>query len=108
MLQCLILHHSHDGSYTQSVVGTQCCALGLHPLAINPWLDGISLKVMGTLGSLLWYHIHVCLQDNTLLILHTRSSGFTHHDVVSGVLKSFYTCLLSKIEQELLYFLQMS
>ena len=71
MFQRLVLHDGHDGSHAKTIVGSEGSALGLHPLAINPWLDGVRLEVMGAFRCLLGHHIHVSLQDHAFLVLHT-------------------------------------
>ena len=105
MLQTLVLHDSHDGCYTQTIVGSEGGALGLYPLTIYPWLDGIGLEIMGTLRCLLRNHIHMSLKDDTLLLLHTRRGWLAHHNVVSRILEHLNTGLFAEIKQELLYFL---
>ena len=72
VFQGLVLHDSHDRGHTESVISTKGCSLCLHPLAIDPRLNGIGLKVMRTLGCLLRHHVHVSLQDHALSVLHSR------------------------------------
>ena len=105
VLQVLSLHDSHDGSHPQTVVGTERCTLGLHPLAVNPRLDGVRLEVVVRLRRLLRHHVHVGLQDNAFLMLVAGSSGLAEYDVAGGVLESLDAGLLAEVEQELLYFL---
>ena len=69
--QCLVLHDSHDGSYADTVVRTERCALSTYPLAVYVSLDRVGLEVVCRLLALLWHHIHVSLKDDTLLVLHT-------------------------------------
>ena len=47
VLQRLVFHDSQDGCHTESVVGTECRVLGLHPLTVNPSLDRVGFEVMG-------------------------------------------------------------
>ena len=108
MLQVFCLHDREDGCHAQAVVGTQRSALCLHPLTVNPRLDRISHEVVRRLGSFLWNHVHVGLQDHTLTVFHSGCGGLAHHHIATFVDECFHTCLLCEVEQELLYFLQMS
>ena len=74
VLHVFRLHHGHDGSYAQTVVGTEGCSLGLHPFAVNPGFNGIGFEVVGRFGSLLRHHVHVCLQDDAFAVFHAGSS----------------------------------
>ena len=105
MLQRLVLHDGHDGSNAQTVVGPQRRTLSLHPLAIYPRLYGVCLEVMCALWRLLRHHIHVRLQDDALLVLHTRCGRLAEVDVSCGVFHGIYASLLTEVEQELLDFL---
>lgn len=71
MLQCLVLHHSHDGGNTQSVVSTQCCSLCPYPATVNPWMYRIGFKIVVGLGVTLGNHVHMSLQDDTLVVFHS-------------------------------------
>ena len=108
MLHILCLHHGHDGGHAHAVVGSQGGATGLHPVAVDPRLDGVGLEVVGALGRLLRHHIHVGLQDHALAVLHARSGRLAHHDVAGRVFEGLYASLTGEVEEELLYFLQMS
>ena len=108
MLQVLSLHHSHDGSYTQTVVATQGGLVGTYPVTVDDGLDWVVLEVVVAFRSLLRHHIHVCLHDNTLSVLHAWSSRFAHHDVSGSILESLYASFLCPVEQISLNFLQMS
>ena len=108
VLQVFRLHDGHDRGHAQSVVGSQCRALGLHPLAVDPRLYGIGLEVVCRLRRLLWHHVHVGLQDDAFTVLHAWRGRFAEHDVAGGILKGLHACLFSKLQQELLYFFEMS
>jgi hypothetical protein len=108
VLQCVILHDGHDGCYTQSVIGTQCGTTCAHPISIYVAVDGIFLKVMCTLGCLLWHHIHVGLQYDTLAVFQTGGGGFAHNDVACFVHEGFYANLLAEVEQEFLYWFKVT
>ena len=101
-------HDGHDGSHAHAVVAAQRCALCLHPVAVDVGLDGVCLEVVRALVNLLWHHVHVRLQHGCFSILPAWCGGLAHHDVLGIVLEGFYAMLLSPIEQELLYLLQMS
>ena len=108
VLQVLGLHHSQDGCHAQSVVGTQRGALCLHPLTVYPRLYGVGLEVMRRLRRLLRHHVHVGLQDHTLAVFHARCGRLAHHHVATLVDEGLHAGFLGEVEQELLYFLQMS
>ncbi len=108
MLQVFSLHDSHDGSHAQSVVGTQGCAFSLYPVAVDICLNGVGNEVVCAVFALLRHHVHVCLQDNALAVLHARSGGFAHDDVAGSILESLHASLGSEVEQELLYLFKMS
>jgi hypothetical protein len=108
VLQRFVLHDRQDGGNAQTVVGAQRSAFSLHPLAVNPRLYRVCLEVMGRFRCFLRHHVHVSLQDDTLTVLHACRGGLAHDDVACGVLEGLYTGLLAEVEQELLYFLQMS
>ena len=101
-------HHGHDGSYAQSVVSTEGRSLSFYPFTVNPRLDGVGLEIVSALGSLLWHHVHVCLQDDALAVFHAGSGRFAHHNVVCGIFKYFNTSFRSPVDEELLYFLEVS
>ena len=106
--QCLVLHNSHDGSHADAVVGTESSALSTHPFAVYVCLDRVGLEVVCRLLALLRHHVHVCLKDNTLLVLHTCRCGLAHHDVSGSVLEAFHAYACCEVEQELLYFFKMT
>ena len=108
MLQVFGLHHSHDGSYAQTVIAAQSGAVGTYPVTVDDSLYRVGLKVVLAVLGLLWHHVHVGLQDNSLSVFETRSSGFTHNDVACWILESLYASLLGEVEQESLYFFKMS
>jgi hypothetical protein len=103
VLDVVALHDGHDGCHADAVVTAQRRTLRLHPVAVDVGLYGVSLEVMVTLVHLLRHHIHVSLQHSRLSILATRSSGLTHHDVLSPVLEGFDAMFLCPVEQELLH-----
>ena len=104
MFQVFGFHHSQDSGYAQAIVCTQCSSFSLHPLTVNPGLNGICLEVVGGLGSLLWHHVHVCLQDYTLTVFHARNGRFAHNHVAAFIDEGFHAGFLGEVEQELLYF----
>ena len=108
MLQSLVFHNCHDSCYSDTIVGTKSCTLSFHPFAIDIGLDRVSLKIVGAVHSLLWHHIHVSLQQDSLAILHSWSSRLLHYNVFSLVFEYFNTYFLTEVEQELLYFLKVS
>ena len=108
MYQGFVFHHSHDGSHAETIIGTQCGALGFHPSVFHISVDGVGLKVMLTLGSFLWHHIHVCLENHSFAVLFSRRGGFSHYDVLCLIFECFNTYALCEVEQKLLYFLQVS
>ena len=108
VLQVLSLHYGHDGCNADAVVCAEGCTLCPYPFAVNVCLDGVVLKVVCALGRLLWHHVHVCLQQYGLAVFHAWCGWFAHNDVVGLVLEGFHSSLLGEVEQELLYFLQVS
>ena len=108
VLDVRALHDSHDGSHADAIVAAQRRTFCFHPIAVNISLDGICLEVMIALIHLLRHHIHVSLQNCALAVFLARSGGLAHHDVLGIVLEGFNAMLLCPIEQELLYFLQVS
>ena len=108
VLQVGSLHDGHDGSHAETIVGTQGSALGSHPVAVNIGLYGVVDKVVCRVLVLLWHHVHVCLQNGGFSVFHTGCGRLAHHDVLSLVFVGLNTCTLGKVEQELLYFLQVS
>ena len=63
---------------------------------------------MIAVGSLLWHHIHVSLQQCSLTVLIAWGSRFAHDDISTSVLEGLYTDFCCKVEKELLYFLQVT
>ena len=108
VLEGVVFHHCHDGCDAQAVVGAQCGAASLDPVAVDVWLNGVGLEVVLALGSLLWHHVHVGLHGDALAVLHARSGRLAHHDVAGRVLECLNAHLLSEVEQVLLNFLYMS
>ena len=108
MLQVGSLHHSHDDGHTQSVVGTKRSTLGLHPLAVNPRFNRVSLKVVLAVGSFLRHHVHVRLEKHRLAVFHARRCGLAHHDISCRVLEGFHAHLGGEVKQKLLYLVQMA
>ena len=104
VLQVLCFHHRHDSGNANAIVGTQGGVARAHPsFFIDISLQRIGLEIVLALGTLLWHHVHVSLHEHGLSIFHAGCGWFTHYHVVSCIDKSFDTCLLGKIEQELLY-----
>ena len=91
MLQVLGLKHSHDGSHSQPVVGSERCSIGLYPVAVHVCLNGVLGKVVHLIVVLLRNHVHVCLQDNPLTVLHARRGRFADNDIASLIHKRFQT-----------------
>ena len=108
VLEGVVFHHCHDGGDAQAVVGAQCGAFSLNPITVDIWLNGVSLKVVLALGSLLGHHVHVGLHGDALAVLHARGGGLAHNDVAGGVLEGLNAHTLGKVEQVLLNFLYMS
>ena len=75
VLYAIILHNGQDSRYADTVISTERCAVSRHPLAIDICLDGVVDKVEHLVVILLWHHIHVSLNNDTLSILITRCSG---------------------------------
>ena len=44
VLQRVVLHHSHDGGHSHTVVGTEGRALGLYPFTVDKSFDGVGFK----------------------------------------------------------------
>lgn len=105
MLERVVLHDAHDGNYADAVVRPERCAFGMHPSVLDVGLDGVGLEVVLAVGSLLWHHVHVCLQHDGLAVLKAGSGGLAHHDVAGRVLKGLHANALGEVEEELLYFL---
>ena len=109
VLQCFVLHHSHDGSHSKSVVGTECRSLSSHPsFLVDICLYWVGLEVMLTVGSLLRHHVHVSLENDSRLVFHTLGCGFAHHDILGSILECLHSHSLSEVEEKLLHFLKMS
>ena len=108
VLQALVFHHGHDGRHAHSVVRAQGRPLGFHPLAVDIGFNGVGLKIMPALCRFLRHHVHVGLHDGFLTVLHARCGRFAHDDVFATVFESLDTMGCRPIQQELLYFFQMS
>ena len=109
VLQSLVFHNSHNCSHTESVVGTKSSTLSSHPpFLVDICLYGVGLEVMLTVGSLLWHHVHVSLEDDSRLVFHTLGCGFSHHYILGSILECLHSHSLSEVEEELLHFLKMS
>ena len=105
VLKVVALEHTHDGSHAHTVVRTERSALSVHPSVLDVGLNRISLEIMIAVGSLLWHHIHVSLQQRGLTVLIARGGRFAHDDIASSVLESLHANLCCEVEKELLYFL---
>ena len=104
----LVLHNRHDGSYADTVVGTESSALCLNPFAVNVCLNWVGLEVVVAVIALLRYHVHVSLKDDTLAIFHSGRCGLAHHYIASSVLECLNAYACGKLKQHVLYFFKMS
>ena len=108
VLEGLVLHDGHDGSYAHAIVSTQRGAAGLYPVAIDVGGDGVGEEVVGAVGRLLRHHIHVGLQDEALAAFQSFRSGLAHEDVTGFVLPRLYAGVLTPLEQEGLNLFEMA
>ena len=99
MLQVCGFQHCHDDSHAQPVVGTEGSALGFQPIAVHVSLDGVFGEVVHGVIVLLRHHVHVRLQDDTLAVLHARSSRFADNDIACLVHKRLQTQAFAVIHQ---------
>ena len=74
----VILKDCEDCSHTDTIVCAKSCAVCSHPLAIDVSLDWVVDEVKHLVVVLLWHHIHMRLQNDTLSVLHTRSRWLCH------------------------------
>ena len=84
-----------------TVICTQGCTLGLHPLSVDISLDGIILKVKLYIVVLLANHVHVALQYNNRLVLHTRSGRLADNDIAYLVAYCLQTKTTAYLQQVL-------
>ena len=96
--------HSHLHGHANAVIGSQRGALGLHPLAVYPGLDGIMVKVERHILVLLAHHVHVALQDDGLAVFHARGGRFADDDIACIVPAGVQTQLLPIGKQEVNHF----
>ena len=63
-------------SYADTVISTECSALGAQPLTVDNGLDRVVVEVVGDVVVLLANHIHVRLQDDGWQLLVALRCGF--------------------------------
>ena len=97
MLQGLIFHDSHDSSNTDTIIGTKGGIVRINPSIHDMCDDRIGLKVMFTIWSLLWNHIHVSLQQNRLAVFISWCGRLTHNDIAASIDIRLNTYSLSKV-----------
>ena len=85
MLQGFIFHNSHDSRDTNTIISAKCCIIRIDPSIHNVCHNWISLKVMITIWSLLWNHVHVSLQQNCLTVFKSRCSRLAHYNIATSI-----------------------
>ena len=102
MYGILVCEDRHRRSYTDTVIGTQRCAIGSYPLAVVLYigLDRVFLKIEVLVAVLLRHHIHVSLQDHTRMVLVARRSRFANEDVTDLVVKGLQTETFTVVHEE--------
>ena len=95
----LVRKDGHRSSYTDTIVRTKGRAISRNPLSVvlDICLNRVFLKIELLIAVLLWYHIHVSLQDDTRVILIPCRSRFTNQHIADLVLKGLQTETLSVI-----------
>ena len=87
-----------DGA-ADTVVGTERGALRAEPLTVDVSLDGITVEIEVDVDQLLAHHIHVALQDDGRLVLHSRRSRFADEHVARFVYFRSKTAAFTKVFQ---------
>ena len=108
MFQRLVFHDSHDSGNTHTIIGSQSRAFSFHPISVNVSLDRIIFKIMHCIVILLRNHVHVSLKNHLLTVFHPRSGRLAVNDITGFVLEWLYAYTFSKVQQELLHFLQVT
>ena len=105
MNDILIRQYSHRCRYANTVVRAECGAVSGYPLAVvlDIGLNRVFLKIKHFVAVLLRHHIHVALQNNTRMVLHTGTGRLTNKHIAYLVLKGFQTERLAVVHEELSY-----
>ena len=106
--KAVVLENGHNRCHGHPVVGAERRVARTHPFAVDPRFDGIGFEVVLRIGRFLRHHVHVSLQRHHLAVFHTGRCGLVHQDVAGVVKARFNVVFLRPVEQELLYFLEMS
>ena len=106
--KAVVLENGHNRCHGHPVVGAESRVARTHPFSVDPRFDGISFEVVLRIGRFLRHHVHVSLQRHHLAVFHTGRCGLVHQDVAGVVKARFNVVFLRPVEQELLYFLEMS
>ena len=99
MLNVLIGRQCHSDSYSDTVVTAQGGALGEDIIAVMSQIQAVSLHIDGAIGIFFADHIHMALNDDRLVVLHTAGAGNENNHVVQLVLNVTQALLLSKVDQ---------
>ena len=91
--------HSQRSSHTDTAVGTEGCALGLHPLAVDVGADGVVHKVVLHVGVLLAHHIGMCLEYNCFVTFVAGGCGLADNHIGGCIDLVFEVVFLGKIDQ---------
>ena len=103
----IIQKDSHRRRTPHTVISTQSCSIGPHPLSVNNSFDRIGKEIMRRGRQLFSHHILMPLENNCRSIFVTRSSTLTHHDIAYLISSRFNIMTVSPINQELAHTVEM-
>jgi len=81
VLNGVALHDGEGGGGAHSVVGAECRAVGLQPVAIQHQANGVGVEIVRRAFILLADHIQVTLQGCGNRVLPSGTRRLAHHDV---------------------------
>ena len=88
-------------SDSDTVIAAQRCTLGKHKLAVMGHIQAVGIHIDGAVGILFADHIHMPLQDNRRVILHTAGAIAENDHIIKFVLLIPQTVGLGKIHQKI-------
>ena len=100
MFQAAVDEHRHSCGHTDSVVGTERGAAGLHPVAVDIGFNRILEEIVFNVVVLLGHHVHMGLKYHRRRIFMTRRGGFGHHHIAHLIGTHGYGVFLCEIEEK--------
>ena len=99
MLNVVGVEDGELNGVANTVVGAECGAFGVHPVAVDIGLDGVFAEVKIHIHQFVAHHIHVALQYGGSPVLVAFRGGLAYDDVTRFVDNGFQSMLLTEVFQ---------